>query len=104
MPAQYCVEYFYAKPNQRDHLCRALSKLVPKARQEQGCLRYDLLEDAKNQDLFILLMKFDSETSMRLHEQQAFVQDFISNAMPKYCERLVCNDAVEVANLIDDTP
>lgn len=95
-PHAYCVEYFYAKPGYRDQLVEALLKLVETVRAEPGCLQYDLIQDIQNSNLIILLVKFENQESMRLHEQQAYIQQFAENEMKKYCDKFIYNDALEI--------
>ena len=90
----YCIEYFYAKPNNREELKRELLTLQKHSKMEEGCLQYDVLEDKANQELFILILKFTSEASMKQHEQQSYVIDFMNNKMQLLCERVVWNDAI----------
>ena len=89
----YCVEYFYAKPGCREQLIESLLKLVPLSKAEIGCLQYDLMQDNKNPDLIILLVKFENIQMLRQHENQNFIKEFSENEMKKYCEKLIWNDA-----------
>ncbi|OAI48552.1 hypothetical protein AYO45_01035 [Gammaproteobacteria bacterium SCGC AG-212-F23] len=93
----YCVEYFYAKPGFRDQLVQSLLKLVEPTRAEPGCLQYDLLQDQKDENLIILLVKFKNIELMNKHEHQAFVKAFAENEMKKYCEKLIWNDALGIS-------
>ncbi len=88
----FCVEYFYAKPGCREKLIAALVKLVGPTTSEPGCLQYDLIQDNNNQDLIILLVKFQNKKLMQKHENQEYIKSFAENEMQKYCEKLVWND------------
>ena len=89
----YCVEYFYAKTEHIEDLKTALASLVEPSRQEAQCLQYDLLQDKENPSLFIIIVKFETEDAMQIHESQTYVKDFAENKMEKYCEKFFWNDA-----------
>ena len=93
----YCIEYFYAKTGFRDQLIESLLKLIEPTRAEPGCLQYDLIQDNKDPNLIILLVKFANQQMMRQHENQDFVKAFSENEMKKYCEKLVWNDALGIS-------
>lgn len=92
----YCIEYFYAKPQYREALIKALSALIAPTRAEPGCLQYDLLVDKENPNLLILLVKFHSEEAMKKHEQQPYVKEFAEKYLHQYCEKFLWDDAFEV--------
>jgi quinol monooxygenase YgiN len=74
--AAYCVEYFYAKPGCRDQLVVGLLKLIKPTKAEEGCQQYDLLQDSKDPNLVILLVKFTDQETMKAHENSNFIQEF----------------------------
>ncbi len=92
----YCIEYFHAKPGCRDQLAMELSKLIAPTKKEPGCLQYDILQDNKDTNLIILLVKFSSQATMLVHENNSFIKEFSENVMKKYCEKLTWNDATEI--------
>ncbi len=92
----YCVEYFHAKPGFSDQLLEGLLTLVEPSRAEPGCLQYDLLQDNKDPNLIILLVKFSNSETMKAHENNSFIQEFAENVMKQYCEKFIWNDAKEV--------
>ena len=94
--AVFCIEYFYAKTGFREKLVESLSELIEPTRAENGCLQYDLLQDNKDENLIILLVKFIDQKSMTQHEQQPYIKHFSEIEMPKYCEKLNWNDAIEI--------
>lgn len=96
--AAYCVEYFHAKPGCRDQLVAGLLKLITPTKAEEGCLQYDLLQDNKNPNLIILLVKFTNQGTMKVHENSSFIQEFVDNEMKHYCDKLTWNDAREIIN------
>lgn len=87
----YCVEYFYAKPGFRKELIAGLLKLVEPTKAEVGCLQYDLLQDPKNENLIILLVKFANKELMNKHENQPYVKEFCEKEMKEFCEKLIWN-------------
>ena len=89
----YCIEYFYAKVGCRDKLIESLLELVEPTRAESGCLQYDLLQDSKDENLIILLVKFTNQESIIQHEQQLYIKHFVEHEMPKYCEKFNYYDA-----------
>lgn len=94
--AAYCVEYFYAKPGCRDQLVTGLLNLIEPTRSELGCLQYDLLQDNKDPNLIILIVKFTNQETMRAHENNSFIQEFAEGVMKQYCEKFSWNDAMEI--------
>ena len=93
----YCIEYFYAKVGFREKLIESLLKLIEPTRAENGCIQYDLLQDNKDENLIILLVKFIDQKSMTQHEQQLYIKHFAEFEMPKYCEKFNWNDAKEIS-------
>ena len=87
----FCVEYFYAKAGYREQLIESLLKLVEPTRSEPGCLQYDLIQDNKDPNLIILLVKFTDKNTMAKHESQDFIKQFAENEMKHYCEKLIWN-------------
>ena len=75
----YCVEYFHAKPGCREQLTEALLKLIEPVRAEPGCLQYDLIQDQENENLIILIVKFENQDLMKQHENQAYIKLFSEN-------------------------
>jgi quinol monooxygenase YgiN len=92
----YCVEYFYSKPGCRDLLIEGLLRLIEPTHSEKGCLQYDLIQDQKDENLVILLVKFESPELMRQHENQPFIKAFSENEMKKYCEKFTWNDGMGI--------
>lgn len=88
----YCIEYFHAKAGCREKMIAALLKLVPCTKAETGCLQYDLIQDSKNPDLIILIVKFANRDQMKLHENQQYIRDFAEGEMQQYCEQFSWNE------------
>lgn len=91
----YCIEYFHAKPGCRDQLVAGLLKLIKPTKAEEGCLQYDLLQDNKDPNLIILLVKFSNQETMKAHESNSFIQEFAEGDMKQYCEKFTWNDAAQ---------
>lgn len=83
-------------PGCRDQLVAGLLKLIKPTKAEQGCLQYDVLQDSKDPNLIILLVKFSSQETMKAHENNSFIQEFAEGEMKQYCERLTWNDAQKI--------
>lgn len=96
MAAQYCIEYFYAKPACRDKLIRALQVLTQEVLSEPGCLLYNLVQDKQNPNLIILLVKFNDPKTMQQHEQQGYIQAFAEKELKEYCEKFSWHDGTEI--------
>lgn len=92
----YCVEYFYAKSGCRNQLVVELLKLIKPTKAETGCLQYDLLQDNRDPNLVILLVKFSNQETMKAHENNSFIQEFAQGVMKQYCEKFTWNDAREI--------
>lgn len=88
----YCIEYFYAKPGCREPLIQSLLKLVEPTRAELGYLQYDLMQDSQDENLIILIVKFENIDLMRKHENQPFIKAFAENEMQQFCEKLIWNE------------
>lgn len=89
----YCIEYFYAKPQFRQQLSDALLKIAKQTQKEPGCLQYDLLEDDKNENLLIIVLKFTNKEAILAHEKAPYVTSFVETQMNQYCEKVIWNDA-----------
>ena len=88
----YCIEYFQAKPGCREKLLASLLNLLKPTRAEKGCLQYDLIQDDKNPELIIMLVKFENKLQMQNHENQDYIKAFAENDLPQYCENFTWND------------
>jgi len=96
--SQYCIEYFYAKPEYLEALTSSLLELVRKTLLEPQCEQYDLLQDKANPNLLILVVKFQTEQAMLAHESQSYIKAFMENEMNRLCEKVVWNDAKQVVS------
>lgn len=89
----YCIEYFKAKPNCKPQLFAALNALVEPSRAEQGCIQYDLLQDDKDDHMFILVLQYETKAAMQLHDRQPYVIDFAEQQMKQLCETFYWHEA-----------
>lgn len=75
----YIIVGLKAKAGKEDELRRDLSVLVEPSRNEEGNIRYDLLEDQGEPGLFVFVEEWSSvETQTKHHEHSSHIQHFHS--------------------------
>ncbi len=89
----YCIEYFKAKPGGKQQLHEALKVLVEPSRAEEGCIQYDLLQDEKDDHLFILVLQYESKAAMEEHDKKPYVLHFSEKQMERLCDQFYWHDA-----------
>ncbi len=92
----FCIEYFKAKPDCRKKLFAALTALVEPSRSEPGCIQYDLLQDDKDNDMFILVLQYETKAVMDEHDNKSYVKHFAKNQMQQLCEKFYWHDATNL--------
>lgn len=60
---------FKLKPGVKEEYLQVMSELLTKTRQEDGCLAYDLFEDAKDPLTLSLIEEWRDDEALRLHNE-----------------------------------
>lgn len=66
---QHLIVTISSKPGHESDLKSVLLELVKASRAETGCIRYDLAQSGSNSETFFLVECWESEQSLRDHEQ-----------------------------------
>lgn len=82
MSELFIVVSLKAKAGKEDELRRDLSVVAEASRQEEGSIRYELLEDQDEPGRFVFVEEWSSlEMRTRHHEHSPHVQHFHANGM-----------------------
>ena len=71
-----------SKPEHRERVKQLLLELVEPARNENGCLYYDLYQDANAPDTFILLDGWTSKEALAMHVVHPNVPRVVDQMLP----------------------
>ena len=71
-----------SKPEHRERVKELLLELVEPARGENGCLYYDVYQDANAPDSFILLDGWTSKETLALHAVHPNVKRVVDQMLP----------------------
>ncbi len=67
---------FTAKPGAKAQLVTMAQALIPPSRAEEGCMRYDFLEDAITPGRFLFFELWRSREDLNAHFQQPYFKAF----------------------------
>lgn len=84
MTQLYIVALFHFKENHLSEALELLENLVVNTRKEEGCLQYDLIEDAENKGIFFLMELWETEAHHRQHNATEHLADFRRAAGPLF--------------------
>ena len=68
------------KPEFQDALKPIFKRLVTGSRAEQGCLRYELNQSVENQNIYIIVERWESQQAIDLHNTTAHFTEFVNFA------------------------
>lgn len=60
----------------------AMRKVVAETRKEEGCIQYDLIEDARNKGVFFLHELWESNEHLQKHQVSEHLADFRKDIAP----------------------
>jgi len=62
------------KEGKRNEFLDLFKPIIEATRQESGCVRYDLLQDTEDENIFTFLEEYDSETSFDAHRKMPYME------------------------------
>jgi quinol monooxygenase YgiN len=72
------IAYITAKADYKDQVRDALLDLVAQARNEKGCVNYDLHQSQENASEFAIYENWEKATDLDVHAKSAHLQLFTS--------------------------
>ncbi|MBA5246231.1 antibiotic biosynthesis monooxygenase [Marnyiella aurantia] len=82
MKELYIVALFRFRENYLMDAVEILNKLVYETRKEEGCLQYDLVEDADQKGVFFIVELWRSAEHHQQHNVSEHLMDFRKQAAP----------------------
>ena len=73
-----CIATFVSKPGKERDLHKALANLVQPSKLENGCVSYNLYEDADHSGTFTMFEEFKSKEDFDFHSAQEYLVNFKS--------------------------
>lgn len=80
MPDLQVVATIPAKPEAADQLRAALTTLVEKTREEDGCISYDLFESASAPGVFVTVERWSGQDALDAHMKSAHIAEAFAAA------------------------
>jgi quinol monooxygenase YgiN len=80
MTAVYVLARVTGQPNRVAELRVLLLELEEESRREDGCLRYEVLQDEQDQNSFALVEEWQSASALDAHNASAHVRDALGRA------------------------
>ncbi len=71
------IEIIHALPGQGAALKQALLDLMPLCRKEQGCINYDIAVSDTAEDIFLVLMEWETPADLEAHVQSEHILEFV---------------------------
>ncbi len=78
------------KPEFQDALKPIFKRLVTGSRAERGCLRYELNQSVENQNIYIIVERWESQQAIDLHNTTAHFVEFANFAKDHFDGLSVC--------------
>ena len=82
------VARFLAKAGREHDLLEALQALMVPTRREQGCIRYELNQQADNARVLTYIEKFRDQAAVDLHASTDYIAGFFKDAAPALAETI----------------
>ena len=76
----YLTAFVKSKPGKSELLRAQLENLVRHSKQETACLQYDLHQSVEDPDVFIFYEEWENQDGLDLHNQSAYITDFVALA------------------------
>ncbi|STQ89451.1 putative quinol monooxygenase [Iodobacter fluviatilis] len=71
-----------AKPNHARQVSDAIQLVLAPSRQEEGCYRYDLLQDNSNDHRFVIQEQWQNKAALNAHMQTAHFKALVESIAP----------------------
>ena len=81
-----------AKPGEKDKIISKAQNLIASTRLESGCISYDLFADTEDNDILLMLEKWENQDVLSSHMQTEHFKSFneaIENIMAKEVDIVV---------------
>ncbi|MBY0377253.1 MAG: antibiotic biosynthesis monooxygenase [Gammaproteobacteria bacterium] len=82
-----CTAEFTAKSNMIEKLIAELSKLIPLARKEPGCLRYEMHRCLENPDVVFFIERYKNKAAFDFHCATDYVKNIVDEQIPALVEK-----------------
>lgn len=78
---------YFARPGMGDRVEEALRRMIPLARQEEGCALYKVARSTENRDVFLLYEIYKTEQALLAHRETPHYKSIVEQEILPLLEK-----------------